>query len=235
MTYIKGDNPNAKSKIYQGITTEIIGNCGFSPFPLKDEQSFVEKRRESLGFIDVKQVDWNWKDIDGYYQTIKKAMPNVNLVTLVGHGSIRAMVKGYENSKATPKELSKMQEILAAHFEKGVYGISTGLGYSPDFYSDLDELTALAEVVKEYDCIFAFHIRGERATLFTAVNEALSVGKRSGAKIEISHLKCAGRLNYGRADELLNMIEAAIKDGAGVDMYPYTAGNSYLGISSLDP
>jgi len=225
-------NNNPKSKVYQGITTEVIGNCGFSPFPLKSNKSFINKRRESLGYIDVKQLDWNWTDLNSYFTAIEKVKPNVNLVTLVGHGSIRAMVKGYDNSNAKHSELVEMQRILADHFDKGIFGMSTGLGYAPDFYSDIDELIALAQVVKQYNGIFAFHIRGDRTSLFNAVNEVLTVGKRSGAKIQISHLKCASKFNHGRVNELLGIIENAIEDGVDVqiDIYPYIAGSSYLGL-----
>lgn len=230
ITFLYENNPG--SKIYQGITTEVTGNCGFSPFPLRRESRWLEQRRASLSFIDVEGRPWNWETYGQYRENINAAQPNVNLAVLVGHGSIRAMVMGYENKKATPVQLQAMCSILEEHLKQGVAGISTGLGYPPDFYGDEEELTALAEVIKAYERIFAFHIRGERATLFRAVDEVITVGKKSGAKVHISHLKCAGVHNAGRSKELLVQIERAVSSGVDVtfDMYPYTAGSSYLSL-----
>ncbi len=223
---------NPDSKIYQGITTEVTGNCGFSPYPIRQEPSWLERRRTSLAFIDVDKVSWDWEDFAGYKRRMEAAGPNVNLVPLVGYGSIRAMVMGYENRRATGQELIEMCRILKEHFCQGVAGISTGLGYPPDFYGDERELTEIARVVKAYDRIFAFHVRGERATLFQAVKEVISIGRNSGAKVHISHLKCAGIHNQDRGRELLDKIDEAVAGGVDLtfDMYPYTAGSSNLGL-----
>lgn len=225
-------NNRPESKIYQGITTEVTGNCGFSPYPLKQEESWLKRRRASLAFIDVDSVKWDWEDFPGYLKRMREAGPNVNLVPLVGYGSIRALVMGYENRRATRQELGEMCRILREHFLQGAAGVSTGLGYPPDFYGDEGELTEIARVVKEYDRIFAFHVRGERATLFKAVEEVISIGKNSGAKVHISHLKCAGIHNQGRSRELLDKIDEAVARGTDLtfDMYPYTAGSSNLGL-----
>lgn len=223
---------NPGSKVFQGITTEVIGNCGFSPFPLIQEREWLRRRRSSLAFIDVEEVPWDWPDFEAYKERMTAAGPNVNLVPLVGHGSIRAVVMGYDDKKADSGQLERMCGILEEHFRQGAAGISTGLGYPPDFYGDEEELTALARVVKKWDKIFTFHIRGERATLFKAVNEVISIGRNSGAKVHISHLKCAGIHNRGRSGELLNLFDEAAGEGVDItfDLYPYTAGSSYLGL-----
>ncbi|MCI8661079.1 MAG: D-aminoacylase [Lachnospiraceae bacterium] len=223
---------NPDSKIYQGITTEVTGNCGFSPFPLKQEELWLKRRRTSLAFIDVDAVRWDWEDFAGYTRRMQTAKPNVNLVPLVGYGSIRAVVMGYENRRATKEELEEMCRILEEHFLQGVAGVSTGLGYPPDFYGDERELTEIARVAKRYGRIFAFHVRGERATLFRAVEEVISIGRNSGAKVHISHLKCAGIHNRKRSQELLDKIDEAVAQGVDLtfDMYPYTAGSSNLGL-----
>lgn len=230
ITFLYENNPG--SKIFQGITSEVIGNCGFSPFPLKQDRRWLERRRTSLSFIDVESVAWDWETYAQYRDKIDAAGPNTNLIPMIGHGSIRAMVMGYQDKKATKEQLQEMCALLEEHLKQGVVGISTGLGYSPDFYGDEEELTALAQVVKKYDRIFTFHIRGERATLFKAVEEVIAIGRKSGAKVQISHLKCAGIHNIKRSQELLGKIEEAIEDGVDLsfDMYPYTAGSSYLGL-----
>lgn len=230
ITYLYENNPG--SKIFQGITSEVTGNCGFSPFPLKQEREWLERRRTSLSFIDVEGVPWDWETYGQYRDKINASRPNANLIPLIGHGSIRAMVMGYEDRKASREELKEMCRILEEHFKHGVAGISTGLGYPPDFYGDEEELTALAGVVRKYGRIFTFHIRGERATLFKAVDEVISVGRKSGAKVQISHLKCAGIHNAKRSEELLHKIGEAVSSGVDLsfDLYPYTAGSSYLGL-----
>ena len=223
---------NPGSKIFQGITTEVIGNCGFSPFPLIQERAWLKQRRSSLAFIDVEQVPWDWADFGAYKEKMETAGPNVNLLLLVGHGSIRAVVMGYDNKRASAAQLEQMCSILEEHLKAGAAGISTGLGYPPDFYGDEEELTALAKVIAKYGRIFTFHIRGERATLFKAVEEVISIGRNSKAKVHISHLKCAGVHNMGRSGELLNIIDDAVEEGGDLsfDLYPYTAGSSYLGL-----
>lgn len=220
-------NPAGESKLYQGVTTEVVGNCGLTAFPVSDAH-----RRSSLGFIDVPGLDWTWTCSEEYVGLYSKLKPAVNVAQLMGHGGIRAAVLGYGNVKADKAGLRRMQDMVQRHFDIGMFGLSTGLGYAPDFYSDEDELCALAEVVASNDGCFSFHVRGERATLFKAVAEAIDVGRRTGAEIEISHLKCGHVSNIGRMHELLKMIEEARDEGVRVnfDQYPYTAGNAYLGL-----
>ncbi len=220
-------NPQANSMLMQGVTTEVVGNCGLTPFPLNDD-----KRRSSLSFIDVSDIEWNWSTADEFLSRLESAKPALNVVQLAGHGGIRAQVMGCENRKADKKDIANMQKLLASMFDDGVAGLSTGLGYAPDFYSDIQELCALAEVVKQYDRIFSFHVRGERATLFKAVAEVIEVARRTGANVQVSHLKCADTMNMGRMKEMLELFDQAEKEGLNVsfDQYPYTAGNSYLGL-----
>ena len=220
-------NPQGESKLSQGVTTEVVGNCGLTAFPVADSE-----RRKSLGYIDIPSMQWTWKTTDEYV-SIQLANPSaLNTVPFVGHGGIRAAVMGYENRLAGKKELSAMQDLLQAHFDKGFQGLSTGLGYAPDFYSNEDELCALAEVCAANSRCFSFHVRGERDTLFKAIAEVLSVGRRTGAEVEISHMKCAHVTNVGKMSLVLQMVEEARRAGVKVnfDHYPYTAGNSYLGL-----
>lgn len=219
-------NPQGQSKLLQGVTTEVVGNCGLTAFPL------VPGRRESLAFIDVPGLVWDWQDTDTYLERLRRVNPALNIAQLAGHGGIRAAVMGYDNRTATTMELAQMQYILADMFEKGIFGLSTGLGYAPDFYSNEDELCALAEVVKSFDRVFSIHVRGERKTLFKAVAEAINISRRTGANVEISHLKCSDAMNIGLMPELLKLFDQAAEEGLPVnfDHYPYTAGCAYLGL-----
>ncbi len=225
-------SPSADAKIFQGITSEVVGNCGFAPFPLRRDPAFVARRRSSLSFIDVAETDWNWSSQAEYRKALERRGVNVNLALLAGHGSIRAMFMGYDNRPPTAAELQAMTECLDQSLGEGAAGLSVGLGYAPDFYAAKEELTAMARVVARHGKIMAFHIRGERQTLFAAVEEALDIARASSAKVHISHLKCAGKSNAGASERLLERIERARAAGADLsfDMYPYVAGSSYLGL-----
>ena len=217
--------------ITQGITSEVIGNCGYSPFPLREDPEFIGKRRASLSFIDTPLVDWTWRSWPQYRQLLNSRGVNGNVRVLIGYGSIRAFVMDYDNRKPTEEEQTRIEALLEESLSDGLCGLSVGLGYAPDFYADTEELIRAARVVK---CggIFAFHIRGERLTLFRAIREVLRIALETGVRTEISHLKCAGKDNLGHMNEVLALIEQAAAQGADVtfDMYPYIAGCSYLGL-----
>lgn len=220
-------DPDGKSKLSQGVTTEIVGNCGLTAFPVASEF-----RRKSLGFIDVPGLEWKWNDTVSYIDFIKSRPSDINTVPLVGHGSIRCAVMGYDSRTANDSEIADMKLMLREILGMGIMGLSTGLGYAPDVYSNEYELISLAEVIREKDSIFTFHPRGERETYFKAVSEIVDVARKSGAFCEISHLKCGHPSNRGRMQEILNILENANSEGVGIgfDHYPYTAGNSYLGL-----
>lgn len=218
--------------ITQGITSEVIGNCGYSPFPLRDDPEFIAKRRASLSLIDTPLVDWTWRSWPQYRQLLHDRGINGNVRTLIGYGSIRAYVMDYDNRKPTQAEQIQLDALLKEAFSQGICGLSVGLGYAPDFYADTEELIQAARVVKDCRGIFAFHVRGERLTLFRAINEVIRIASETGVRTQISHLKCAGKDNIGRINEILELIEQANSQGADItfDVYPYVAGCSYLGL-----
>lgn len=223
---------NPSGHILQGVTSEVTGNCGYSPFPLRDDLQFIQKRRNSLSLIDTPLVEWKWHTWPQYKALLKQQGVNENLRILIGYGSIRAFVMDYDDRRPTTEEQARVEAILDEALRDGVCGLSVGLGYAPDFYADTEELIEAARVVKRHNGIFAFHVRGERLTLFQAIKEVLSIALKTGVRTEISHLKCAGKVNVGRMDEILALIEEANRSGADVtfDAYPYTAGCSYLGL-----
>ena len=218
--------PFGKSKLMQGVTTEVCGNCGLTAFPPADDE-----RRSSLSFIDVPGLEWSWNGIESYIARQLETDTAINRIQLVGFGSLRAQVMGYENKLASSCETKRMQDLLQECFDRGLWGLSVGLGYAPDFYSDTAELKKMAETVKKNGGVFSFHVRGERDTLFKAVDEVIEIAE-TGVNAEISHLKCAHPSNNGRMSELIRKISCARERGLNVnfDQYPYTAGNSYLGL-----
>lgn len=217
--------PGAPSKIRQGVTTEITGNCGASAAP------------RWPGY--VMPSDWleqkypgDWHSVAEYRALLDVQKPAVNSAMLIGHRAIRAAVMGIEPRAATKDEIAKMQVLLEAALEEGGAGLSTGLVYAPAMYAQPDEIQALAQVVARRGGIYATHMRSEGGKLLEAIDEALDMARASGVRLQISHLKTAGRANWGKLDAALEKIRAAQKAGIEVatDRYPYTASCTDLDV-----
>jgi N-acyl-D-amino-acid deacylase len=220
-------NPLAESKIHQGVTTEVIGNCGTSPAPLGEEGHAIVRTRMAQQY----QLDVNWHTFGEYLERLAGAGVAVNVVPLVGHGAVRSAVMGYAQRPPTATELERMRGLLVAALEEGAFGLSTGLVYAPGCYAASDEIVALAKVVAQAGGLYASHIRGESDTVLEAAREAIAVGERAGVAVQISHLKTAGAANWHKTPALLDLLDQAQSRGLDVsgDMYPYTAGATSLG------
>jgi N-acyl-D-amino-acid deacylase len=223
-------NPKAESKILQGVTTEVIGNCGASAAPIKDDTIGLLKdyTNPMLGFLKD-YLDWDWRGFGEYLDKLKEGIA-VNVAPLVGQGTIRIAVMGFDNREPKEKELAEMKELLKEAMDEGAFGLSTGLIYPPGFFSKTEELIELARVIKGYEGIYFTHIRGESNTLISALKEAITVGERAGVSVEVSHHKAAGKENWGKVKETIRIIEEARERGLDVtsDQYPYTAGSTAL-------
>jgi N-acyl-D-aspartate/D-glutamate deacylase len=220
-------NPLAESKVHQGVTTEVIGNCGSSPAPLGDEAYPIIRSRMAEQY----QLDVNWRTLAGYLERLTKTGSAVNVVPLVGHGTVRSAVMGYAQRPPTTSELASMQGLIADAMAAGAFGLSTGLVYAPGCYASTDEIVMLATPVGQVGGMYFSHIRGESDTVLEAAQEAITVGERAGVAVQISHLKTAGRANWEKTPALLDLLDQANARGLDVtgDMYPYTAGATSLG------
>ncbi|MQA96760.1 MAG: amidohydrolase family protein [Streptosporangiales bacterium] len=220
------DHPAADSALYQGVTTLLTGNCGFSPFPAPDRTV----ARRAAGFLDRAGVSWDWTDFDGYARAVQATGPAINIAGQAGHSALRAAAVGLEDRPATPAELDRMRSLLAEAAEQGAHGFSTGLIYAPGAYGDAAEVTALATVAAEHGLLYSTHMRNESGRLLEAVAEALETARRSGVRLEISHLKAMGPANHGLVRDALRMIKEARAGGVDVtaDVYPYTASSTTL-------
>jgi len=217
--------PQGASKAYSGVTTEVIGNCGGSAFPLKGlARELVQKDFEPYG------LEIDWETIEGYKARAESTGYSLNRVMLAGHGTIRASVMGHDNRAPTAGELAQMKAELRRALEAGAFGLSTGLIYLPGCYSKTDEIVELCKVVKEYGGIYASHIRSESAGLLAAVQEVLDIHRGSGVPVHIAHLKIWGQENWHKIPGLKMMLFGAIKDGVDVtgDRYPYIASSTSL-------
>ncbi len=221
-------NPNAESAIRQGVTTQVIGMCGFSPAPSPDEQRGLV-RGLFTGFSEA--VDWEWDWMGEYLEALRNRGPSTNVVPVVGHATLRALCVGLNHRPAQPPELRHLQRLTREAMEEGAVGLSSGLVYSPSMYADTEELIALAKVVAELGGIYFTHIRGECETLFDALAEAIRIGQEAGCPVHVAHLKCDGRQQWGQAGAVLELLESARERGVDItyDSYPYTAWNTSLG------
>jgi N-acyl-D-amino-acid deacylase len=218
-------NPRAESKIRQGVTTEVLGNCGFSAAPALSGR--VEMLRDYLA-ASAPWLEFRETTFADYLNTFPAA--SVNTVMQVGHNSLRLLAMGMEDRPPRPDELSLMQHLLEEALEAGALGLSSGLFTAPGIFAKTEEMIALGHVLHRYDAGYASHIRDEANHVFEAVREAIAIGETCGIHVQIAHLKLSGTDNWGGAARLLAEIDAARQRGVQVDVdqYPYTAGSNPL-------
>ncbi len=218
-------NPKAESKVRQGVTTEIIGHCGFSTAPvlpgkLQLIRDYLSASAPWLPFREMRFPEY----LDTFPATA------VNAGMLVGHHTLRLNVMGMDARPPSPAELAEMTALLEEGLAAGALGLSTGLFTPPSSYADHDEIVALCTVLKRHNGAYFTHLRDEANKVEEAVEEAIDIARSCGVHVEIVHLKCSGMDNWGKAARILAMIEAARAEGLAVDCdaYPYAAGSNPL-------
>lgn len=220
--------PEAVPKIQQGITTEVVGNCGISAIPLSE--GIVSDVRAIATAFDVPGESWDWADLHEFRTRVASAGPAVDIAVLAGHLNLRAAVVGMERRAATSVEIERMQRKLDDALAGGAVGMSLGLMYPPSSFATFGEMTALGEVLARRDALLAVHLRDYADGLLDAVDEMLEVAEAAGCRLQISHLAAVGRRNWGKVGDALARIDAAAGRGVdvAVDMYPYLAGSANL-------
>jgi len=193
--------PAVENYTRQGVTTVVGGNCGGSPFPVGEFIQSVEDKGIAL-----------------------------NLILLVGHNTVRTQVMGTENRAPTEEEMLMMKGLVSQAMEEGAFGFSTGLKYIPGNYASTDEVVALTGVAASYGGFYATHMRDEGLKIIESVQEAIEIGRRTNAPIQISHHKVVGKGMWGRSEETLRLIDEAHEQGLDItfDQYPYTATSTGL-------
>lgn len=221
--------PRATNSITQGVTTEVVGLCGFSPAPVSIKPARAEYLQNLSRGIGP-DLDWSWHGFDEYLARFERAQPAVNVVPLVGHHALRIFGMGMEDRPPAPAELSVMRAALADALKHGAWGMSTGLVYVPGSFATTDELIELGRELKRADALYLSHLRDESDGLLDAIDEAVLIGERAGIRVQISHLKITARRNAGRIGAAITRLEAARNRGVRVhaDVYPYIAGSTYL-------
>lgn len=220
-------NESCPSKIYQGVTTEIDGNCGIGIFP------WLDGNRENLKKYIQTHSDINYYPIDlkktKTFLELKKFVGKGKLITnqgfLVGAGCIRIAVMGFKLNEANESEIEKMKLLLEKQFKEGAMGISFGLIYQPGNSMGRKEILELLKIVKKHDKIASFHMRDEVNDIEKSVEEVIYYGRETQAKVNISHLKVMNRKNWGKSKKIKEALENASRLGVSIsfDQYPYEA------------
>jgi N-acyl-D-amino-acid deacylase len=223
------DDPGSEIKLQQGVTTEVVGNCGMTPTPFAPQnldllRTYIEPVLGKTG------REWRWESIGQYFDVLMEVQPSENVATFVGHGTLRIAVMGFENRPASDEELNRMKGLLEEALQAGAIGLSLGLMYAPGSYTPREELAELCSVLSRYDGLLATHIRGEGNSLIPSIEEVIWISERSGVPLQVSHLKAAGGGNWGSVTRAMELIEEARSRGLDVtcDVYPYTAGSTSL-------
>jgi len=219
--------PEGWSKISQGITSEIVGNCGLSAFPLTaDNREHLQTLYRQYG------ITLDWTDFAGYQARLREAA-KLKIHSLAGHNTLRAAVAGYEQKDLSAKELADMETLLDRELAAGALGLSLGLLYVPGKFADLDEVTRLMQAVARQDKIVAVHLRSEGDMLTESVREMIGCAQAAKlGKLHISHFKTAGKANFYQLDIVLDLIAEARQSGLEItcDRYPYIESMTQLSV-----
>ncbi|MBO4631260.1 MAG: amidohydrolase family protein [Lentisphaeria bacterium] len=209
--------PSADSKLMQGVTTDISGNCGTSYY-LAGAKGAKDALRKAYG---------NFK---AYLDLVEKASPAVNCAHLCGHNSLRIHVMGYENRRPTKEEMRRMKELLADALANGAAGFSSGLYYLPGKFADTEEVKELASLLKGTGKPYTTHMRSESDTILEALAEAIEIARAGDNNLEVSHFKTCFQRNWGKLDRAFEMIAEARRSGMNVleDRYPYVYSSTSL-------
>src|SRR5262245_5714121 len=217
--------PDAPNSIQQGVTTEVGGNCGFSAAPLVEEHaSDLQSLVSGLG----PNLAWTWATFGEYLDALDGSRPIVNVVPLVGHGTVRLAAMGFDDRRPTGKELDIMRGLLRQSLVEGAWGLSSGLDYPPGVFAQPDEFVALGEVLTAAEAGYHTHLRSGAATLEGALAEMLAVGA-AGVRLQVSHINSSAAV-WRAVPLALDILDHARSRGLTVnaDAYPYTAGATYL-------
>ncbi|WP_328506204.1 N-acyl-D-amino-acid deacylase family protein [Streptomyces sp. NBC_00391] len=227
-------DPEHTAKAAQGVTLEVVGQDGLSYAPV-DDRTLDEVRRAITGWNGHgDDIDFSWRSVGEYLDRLDHGFGGegiaVNAAYLVPQGTVRMLAVGWEDRKATPQELDRMRELVAAGLREGAVGMSSGLTYTPGMYAEDAELTELCRVVASYGGYYCPHHRSYGAGALQAYEEMVALTREAGCALHLAHATMNFGVNKGRAPELLTLLDDALAAGADItlDSYPYTPGCTTL-------
>lgn len=217
-------------ELRQGLTTIVNGNCGLSiiPCPKEHREAIFGFLKPVIGPVTIQE---EFCDYSSYMDLVKKQPLPVNVGMLVGNGTVRAAVKGYDTGKLTKEEVKRAGGYIKQALKAGALGVSLGIVYAPEYNYDIDGFLEVLEPMKDFQVPLVTHIRGEGDIFKESVEEVIEIAGRLSVPLHISHLKCIGERNWGHGvREVLKLLEDAREGGMEVscDVYPYTAGSTQL-------
>jgi N-acyl-D-amino-acid deacylase len=214
-----------REKVAQGVTTEVVGNCGFSAYPAADSKAELHEFANPILFGGDQ---WGWASAREYLAEAERRPSSTNVVSLVGHGTLRIAVAGNRQGQLREDDVRRMETLLSAAFEQGATGFSTGLMYAPGSSAPQDELERLCRVTAHHGRVYATHMRSYTDALVESVAEQIELSRRTGCRLQISHFQAVGPANWPAQERALELIESARRDGIDVefDCYPYTRGST---------
>ena len=221
-------------KLQQGVTREVLGNCGISIAPMDPDAKYVDfqdalldlKKHQQNKHQNIGQC-FSFQDLRTMLQ--EKGLAN-NLMGLIGHGTLRIAAMGFSDQVPDKTQMAKMKRLMDEAMDQGALGISTGLIYAPGIFAQTPELVELARVVAKKGGFYASHMRNEAEEVLVAIDEAIAIGEQAVIPVQISHLKITGQRNWGLVDQVIQKLETAIQKGVDLtcDVYPYFSSATSL-------
>ncbi|MEE2885145.1 MAG: D-aminoacylase [Chloroflexota bacterium] len=222
-------DPGGESKVYQGVTTEVTGNCSFSPFPAgKHGPDFLQKQ---LGRTLISNFPWTWSTLDEWAHVLGENGVSLNIAPQLGHAALRVAAGALHPNPATKDELKEMKKLACQTIEQGAFALTTGLSGPPSGYADTNEIIDLCSAISRYDnAFYATHARVGPGRHKSAIEEAVRIGTKSEIPVQFSHLSITEVSLHGRSAESLKIFEDAYESGLDIsyDVYPYTAAGGGL-------
>ncbi|MBP1993781.1 N-acyl-D-amino-acid deacylase family protein [Paenibacillus eucommiae] len=215
-------------KVLQGVTTELLGQDGISVAPVSEQTKPLWQQQ--LKGLNGDIGDWPWNTVEEYLSFLEQSRLAGNVMYLVPHGAVRSLVMGFANRKASSEEMRQMRELVEIGMQQGAAGVSSGLVYPPNVFSDTAEIIEICKGAAKYDGCFVVHVRNESSHFLEAVEEVIDAARQSGVRLHISHFKAIGQKNRQKFASALTLMDKAREEGIEVtfDQYPYTAGSTVL-------
>lgn len=221
-------DPRGESKIRQGVTTEVTGNCSYTPYPVRPAD--VPALMSTLSGIAGDDLVWDWTDLEGYRRRFNTQGAALNVAPLAGHAAVRVAAMGYANRPPDAAELATMRRLLAETMEQGAFGFSAGLTLAPSAYAATEEIVSLCEVAVRYGGYYAAHMRVYGDQQMDARHETLEIAHRTSIALQMAHNNVAGRPFWHLVPEILALLDRERAAGVDVtyDVYPYQAGMTII-------